>query len=121
MHGASDTQETYDLIGSDKVEGTRVYRTNGDHIGHIERVMIDKVDGRVAYAVLAFGGFLGVGRDYFPLPWAALTYNDRVRGYEVDVTEDQLHGAPRYSDVEEWNWSDRTIATSIDDYWRTLD
>lgn len=111
-------RETYSLIGSDKVEGTRVYATDGDHIGHIERVMIGKLDGHVAYAVLAFGGFLGIGQDYYPLPWSSLTFNPALGGYEVAVTEDQLRGAPRYAEDAEWNWEDRAVAARVDDYWR---
>lgn len=57
-----DRRETASLIGSDKVEGTPVYRSNGDRVGQIERVMIDKLSGKVAYAVMSFGGFLGIGR-----------------------------------------------------------
>ena len=60
------------LIASDRVEGTAVRRPNGDMIGHIERLMIDKVTGKVAYAVLSFGGFLGVGANLLPLPWGRL-------------------------------------------------
>lgn len=112
-------RETFSLIGSDKVEGTRVYAVNGDPIGHIERVMIGKLDGHVAYAVLGFGGFLGIGKDYYPLPWSALTYDATLGGYEVAVTEEQLRGAPRYSDNDEWNWEDRAVASRVDDYWRT--
>lgn len=119
--GVRDTgeRETFSLIGSDKVEGTRVYATNGDHVGHIERVMIGKLDGHVAYAVLAFGGFLGIGRDYYPLPWSSLTYNPALGGYEVAVTEEQLRGAPRYSDNDAWDWDDQAVAARVDDYWRT--
>jgi hypothetical protein len=118
--GVRDTgqRETYSLIGSDKVEGTRVYSTTGDHIGHIERVMIGKLDGRVSYAVLAFGGFLGIGKDYYPLPWSSLTYNPALGGYEVAVTEEQLRGAPRYAETDDWNWEDQAAAASVDDYWR---
>ena len=65
---------TSNLIGSDKVEGTPVYRLNGDNIGQIERVMIGKISGKVANAVMSFGGFLGIGEDYYPLPWSVLTY-----------------------------------------------
>src|SRR6516164_7040419 len=83
-------RETSNLIGSDKVEGTPVYGTNGDRVGHIERVMIDKFSGKVAYAVMSFGGFLGIGEDYYPLPWSVLTYNPTLGGYEVNVTEQQL-------------------------------
>ncbi len=57
------------LIASDRVEGTAVRRPNGDMIGHIERLMIDKVTGKVSYAVLSFGGFLGMGSN-LPLPFA---------------------------------------------------
>jgi hypothetical protein len=68
-----DRRETAGLIGSDKVEGTPVYRSNGDRIGQIERIMLDKISGKVAYAVMSFGGFLGIGEDYYPLPWSLLT------------------------------------------------
>jgi hypothetical protein len=91
-----DNRETSSLIGSDKVEGTPVCRLNGDNIGTIERVMIDKLSGKVAYAVMSFGGFLGIGEDYYPLPWSVLTYNPSLGGYEVDLTEQQLRNAPKY-------------------------
>ncbi len=71
---ATETRETAGLIASDKVEGTAVYDAKGEHIGSIERVMIAKVRGQVAYAVLQFGGFLGIGSDYYPImipAWAA--------------------------------------------------
>jgi hypothetical protein len=88
-------RETSNLIGSNKeVEGTPVYRPNGDSIGQIERVMIDKLSGKVAYAVFSFGGFLGMGKDYYPLPWSVLTYNPSLGGYEVNITEQQLKNAP---------------------------
>jgi sporulation protein YlmC with PRC-barrel domain len=72
---ATEARETAGLIGSDKVEGTAVYDAKGEHIGSIERVMIEKVSGQVAYAVLSFGGFLGIGSDYYPIPWQSLTYD----------------------------------------------
>ena len=56
-----ETRETTSLIGSDKVDGTAVYGADHEKIGSIERVMIDKISGKVAYAVLSFGGFLGLG------------------------------------------------------------
>jgi hypothetical protein len=112
-----DRRETARLIGSDKVEGTQVYRSNGDHIGQIERIMIDKISGKVAYAVLSFGGFLGIGEDYYPLPWSFLTYNTRLEGYEVNVSEQQLNGAPKYSKYESWDWSDRACGQKVYDYY----
>ena len=112
-----DRRETASLIGSDKVEGTPVYRSNGDRVGQIERVMIDKLSGKVAYAVMSFGGFLGIGEDYYPLPWSLLTYNPRLEGYEVNVGEQQLKGAPKYSKHESWDWSDRTRDKQVNDYY----
>ena len=74
---AVEIRETGSLIGSDKVEGTNVYRSNGDKIGSIERIMIDKQSGKVGYAVMSFGGFLGIGANLIPLPWGRLRYNTR--------------------------------------------
>ena len=62
-------KETVSLIGSDKVQGTSVYGADDKRIGSVQRVMIDKISGKVAYAVVSFGGFLGIGEDYYPLPW----------------------------------------------------
>ena len=90
-------RETTRLIASDKVEGTYVRRTNGDKIGTIERVMIDKRSGKTAYAVMTFGGFLGIGSEYRALPWSALRYNERLDAYELNLTDDQLRTAPAAS------------------------
>jgi hypothetical protein len=68
-------ERPHPLIASDRVEGTAVRRPNGDRIGHIERLMIDKVTGKVSYAILSFGGFLGMGTSLLPLPWARLSRN----------------------------------------------
>ena len=87
---ATEARETAGLIGSDKVEGTAVYDAKGEKIGSIERVMIDKRSGQVAYAVLSFGGFLGIGSDYYPIPWASLKYDTSLGGYRLDITEQQL-------------------------------
>jgi PRC-barrel domain len=85
-------RETVSLIGSDKVESTPVYGADDQKIGTVQRVMIDKVTGKVAYAVISFGGFLGMGEDYYPLPWTSLKYDVNLGGYRVGVTEDQLEG-----------------------------
>ena len=70
--------------------------------------MIDKISGKVAYAVISFGGFLGMGEDYYPMPWASLKYDTNLGGYRVGVTEDQLKGAPKYNRNSEWDRSDRS-------------
>jgi PRC-barrel domain protein len=56
--------------------------------------MLDKATGKVAYAVMSFGGFLGLGHDHYPIPWRRLTYNERLGGYEVNITDQELKGAP---------------------------
>jgi len=113
-------RETPSLIASDKVEGTPVYRWNGDKVGTVERVMIDKISGKVAYAVMSFGGFMGIGQDYYPLPWNLLTYNPRLEGYEVNIGEEQLKRAPKYGIYENWDWSAPIRVRSINDYWGAL-
>jgi sporulation protein YlmC with PRC-barrel domain len=113
-----DRRETADLIASDKVEGTNVYRSDGEKVGYIERVMIDKRSGKVAYAVMSFGGFLGIGDEHYPLPWSLLTYNERLGGYEVNITEEQLRGAPKYGSSENWDWADRDRGQKVYDYYR---
>jgi PRC-barrel domain protein len=103
-----DRRETVSLIGSDKVEGTAVYGADDTKIGTVQRVMIDKVSGQIAYAVVSFGGFLGMGEEYYPMPWSKLDYDTDLGGYRVDVTEDQLRGAPKFSRSTDWDWSNRT-------------
>src|SRR3978361_1346834 len=98
-----ERRETAGLIGSDKVEGTPVYRPDGNRVGRIERVMIDKISGKVAYAIMSFGGFLGMGEDYYPLPWSLLTYNPTLGGYEVNIGEEQLKGAPKFGRNDSWD------------------
>ena len=109
-------RETVDLIGSDKVEGTDVRRPSGDQIGTIRRVMIDKRSGKVSYAVMSFGGFLGIGEDYYPVPWERLTYNDKLDAYELDISDDQLSGAPRFTDEAAYDWS-RAEGRRISDFY----
>ena len=79
---SAETRETISLIGSDKVEGTAVYGADHEKIGSIERVMIDKISGKVAYAVLSFGGFLGMGEDYYPVPWVSARVTTGAQGYD---------------------------------------
>src|SRR3982075_772829 len=84
------------LIESDRVEGTTVYDPTGNKIGSIKRLMIEKIGGRVAYAVMSFGGFLGMGEEEHTIPWNKLTYDTSLGGYRTDITEEQLRGAPTF-------------------------
>ena len=115
---ATDERETGNLIGSDKVEGTAVYGSDNNKIGTIERVMIDKISGKVSYAVLGFGCFLRIGDDHYPLPWQSLEYDTSLGGYLTNVTEQQLRGAPKYGNDNDWNWSDTNRTRTVNDYYR---
>jgi hypothetical protein len=117
---AMENEEFGNLIGSDKVEGTAVYGADGEKIGSIERVMIDKKSGQVSFALLAFGGFLGMGSDQFPLSWSILKYNVDLGGYQVSVTQDQLTNAPKYTNDADWNWADPEQARAVDAYYGGL-
>jgi hypothetical protein len=114
------TNETGDLIASDKVEGTAVYDRNGTKLGTVYNFMVEKRSGHVAYAVMSFGGFLGMGASYHPLPWNQLTYEPAQGGYVVDLTREQLEGAPTYSASEAPRWNDPTYSRGIDDYYASV-
>jgi sporulation protein YlmC with PRC-barrel domain len=109
--------ETSALISADKVEGTAVYNREGDKLGSIQTVMIDKVSGKVAYAVMSFGGFLGIGDRYHPLPWDVLTYDTSQGGYVVDRDRSMLEGAPTYGTSETPNWGDPGWNQQVHDYY----
>jgi len=86
------------VISSDKVEGTNVYNLGGDKLGSIDDLMIDRHSGQVRYAVMEFGGFLGMGSDRYPIPWSMLKYDDGKGGYVVPLDKAKLEKAPRYSE-----------------------
>jgi hypothetical protein len=114
--GGVAIDETDRLIASDKVEGTAVCNRAGDGLGSVYTVMIDKVSGQVAYAVMSFGGFLGIGERYHPLPWRALTYDTNLGGYVVDVGREQLERAPSYARGET-PWATPGYGRSVSDYY----
>ena len=93
-------QTTHLLIASDRIEGTAVRRSNGEKVGKIERLMIDKVSGNIGYAVLSFGGLFGMGSHHYPLPWSILKYNTALDAYECDVTEELLLGSKTFEDTD---------------------
>ena len=111
------TDETGSLIAASKVNGTSVYNPQGESLGSIYDVMIDKVSGQVSYAVMSFGGFLGMGEDYHPLPWSILHYDTNQGGYVVNLDKDSLKGAPTYRDSDEVRWDDPEYTRGIDDYY----
>ena len=116
----ASVRETAHLISSGKVEGTPVRRSDGDKIGTIEHVMLDKRSGRIAYAAMSFGGFLGIGSEYRALPWSALRYNEQLDAYELNVTDDQLKNAPIVAtDFFETGIADRRWEDAIHHHYQT--
>ena len=106
---ASATQHpNHNLISSEDVEGTEVYDAAGTHIGEVDHLMIDKTSGRVAYGVISFGGFMGLGHSHYPVPWGALKYDTSLGGFRTNITEQQLKDAPEFSDD---TWGDRDWET----------
>ncbi|WP_246333149.1 PRC-barrel domain-containing protein [Aureimonas mangrovi] len=106
-----------DAIEASRVNGTKVYNTDGDSLGHIHDVVIGKRDGHVKYAIMSFGGFLGIGEEYHPLPWNILKYDERQGGYVVGLTVEQLQGAPRYAERDRPNWEDEAYGRRVNDYY----
>lgn len=103
------------VIAADQVEGTNVYNRAGDKLGTVDHVMIDKQSGKVAYAIMSFGGFLGIGESYHPLPWSKLSYSDSQGGYVVDLDKRQLEGAPHYKSSDAWT---PAYGRQVDDYYK---
>ncbi len=115
----SDTENTRgQLIAASKVNGTSVYNPAGEKLGSVYDVMIDKTSGHAEYAVLSFGGFLGIGSDYYPLPWKALKYDPGQGGYIVNIDKRLLEGAPSYAASETDAWLDPAWGRRVDEYYR---
>lgn len=108
--------ETGNLISASKVEGTEIYDRNHEHIGQVSKVMIDKTSGRVAYAVVEIGGFLGLGSQLRALPWSILKYDTSDDGYVVNADKDLLKKTPEYSEA---NLGSRDWGERIHNYFGT--
>jgi hypothetical protein len=111
------TSETDRLIAADRVQGTAVYNLKGEKLGSVENIMIDKYSGRVAYAVMAFGGFLGIGDRHHPLPWNVLHFVPDRGGYVVDLDRERLTGAPQFATSDTVPWTDPRWHRDIHKYY----
>ena len=100
------TRPIHDVISSKRVEGTNVYNSAGDKVGSIDHLIIDKKSGQVRYAVMEFGGLLGMGTDRYPIPWNMLQYNTTKDGYVAPLDKAQLERAPRHAIDEIPNYDD---------------
>jgi hypothetical protein len=117
--GAGQQREAPGIIAASKVNGTKVYNQEGEALGSIYDVMLDKQSGHVVYAVMSFGGFLGIGEKYHPLPWDELTYSTAHDGYVVNLDKGVLENAPSYGTSDIPDWSSPTYRTGIDVYYHT--
>jgi hypothetical protein len=113
--GEVATDETHNLISTDKVVGTAVYNRQGEHLGSISGLMINKLNGQVAHAIMSFGGFLGMGESYHPLPWKVLIYDSHKDGYVVDLDRSLLKAAPSFTGSNAPDWD--TYGKSVDEYY----
>ena len=102
------------FVSSSDVNGTDVYGRDGEKVGTIDHLVIDKQSGKIAYAVMAFGGFLGMGVDHHSIPWSALHFNVDLGGFSTKITQEQLEGAPKRP--EDW-YANRKWEQSTHDYY----
>ncbi len=108
---------SHDHIRATTVKGTDVYNGEGEHLGHIDDIVLGKQSGHAEYAIMSFGGFLGMGEKYHPLPWQSLTYDPGLGGYVVNVSRDQLEGAPSYMAEQEPDWNDPAYGQRLQGYY----
>ena len=104
-------------VRSSDVRGTNVYNSDGEHLGQIDDVVIGKQDGKVKYAIMSFGGFLGIGEEYHPMPWDSLDYSPEMEGFVVELSREQLEGAPRYPVRDEPDWTDEAYGRRVYEYY----
>lgn len=107
------------LMGADTLLGNDVYNSAGEDLGNIEEIMIEMASGKVAYAVLSFGGVLGIGDKLFAVPWGALRLDTINKRFTLDIAKDALKDAPGF-DKDRWpSMADRTWATSVHRFYDT--
>ena len=109
--------EPHAIISAKRVEGMAVKTPQGDDLGRIEDLTIDKLSGHVVYAVLSFGGILGLGAKHFALPWEALHYEPRHAAYVVEIDPELLRRAPGFDASNPPDMSDRRWGQQIHDYY----
>jgi hypothetical protein len=111
------SEPTGRLIAASMVNGTSVYNLVGEKLGSVHDVLLDKMSGKAEFAIMSFGGFLGIGDRYHPLPWRILDYDPSLGGYKVDIDRRRLEGAPTYSASEFSLWDDPVHGRRVSDYY----
>ncbi len=116
---AKDTNAKVDhpLIAAKRVNASPVFNQAKEKIGQIEDIAIDKKTGKVAYAILSFGGFLGLGGKHQPIPWSVLKYDADQGGYVVPITEEFLALAPKLDVSELSGWDDSPQREALHSYY----
>jgi hypothetical protein len=104
------------LVPSDRVEHVCVFGRDGTKLGAIERLMLDKVSGTVAYAVIKTGRLLG-GHHHYPIRWNALRFDPARRAFQTDVTLEDLRTGPSEFDDDTFDWGDRSRSYPHPHYW----
>jgi hypothetical protein len=111
--------KSHRLVASDRVERTVVRRSDGTKVGTIERLMIDKATGNVAYAVLSFGGFMGVGVKHIPVSWGRMKYGVSLDAYEINLSDEELSRAPAFEADKDFDWGYREAVIANLNFYRT--
>jgi sporulation protein YlmC with PRC-barrel domain len=112
-----DAAEPTNLIAGSKVTGTDVFNKDAEIVGKVHDMTLDKRSGQIVYVVISFGGLLGLGENYYPIPWRLLVYSPALRGYVVDLTRAQIAASPGYADGQDPNASPEILGSEAEGYW----
>jgi sporulation protein YlmC with PRC-barrel domain len=115
--GPASGRPHHGLVPAERVNGTSVYSPDGEKLGAVEDVAIDKLSGQVAYAILSFGGVLGMGERYYPIPWSLLSYDTDRHGYVIPCDKEKLEDAPSFDAQDISGWEDTHVRQSIFDHY----
>ena len=106
-----------EIMDADTLQGDNVVNSAGEDLGEIKAIMLDVAAGKIAYAVLSFGGFLGMGNKLFAVPWSALTMDAEEKRFILDVPKERLENAPGFDENRWPSMADPTWATELHDYY----
>lgn len=119
------TVEKYGVVSASKIIGEAVVNRENENLGKIHELVIDAHDGRLAYAVLSFGGFMGMGNKLFAMPWKAFEFSATENKLILNVDKEKLKAAPGFEKDATWpDFADKTWGSTIykyygyDPYWK---
>lgn len=118
MKSSPLTVEKYGVVLTSKLIGESVINRENEDLGEIHELVLDAQSGRVAYAVLSFGGFLGMGTKLFAMPWGAFEYSSTEDKLVLNVDKEKLKAAPGFDENSKWpDFADRTWGKSVHSYY----